>query len=152
MSQNKFVKGFRDCYQYDGKIFYLELIIDGDDVYKPGTLLFHINHTQNILSGTLIKNEFEMTQWDNDKFNQWLTFIESGLSCSFDTWVHDDNNEKFGPVTLSYDHVQNIMTIPLHEGKYWFDSAKIVVDQCVINELHDLYQGINDYCSSIIMK
>ncbi len=153
MSKKEFVKSYRNCYQYEGDIFNMELIIDGDDVYKPGTILLGCNKMKNVLSSTFINNEIDLIQWDNDKFNDFLVMMGSGLSCTFDARVHDDRNT-FALIILSYNHLHNILIIPLHEGKYYIDDIKIIVDQNVVNELYDLYNGIKKYynCDSILIK
>jgi hypothetical protein len=149
-TENVFVKGYSGCHKYRGKIFSFKLIVNGDDMYGPGTMLLEYKKVANKFSHSTNRNEIDMNHWNNDEFDKFIDFIDSGKSCTFDTQVY--GYRKSHPITLSYNHQDNILKIPIHEEKYWMNTALIIIDHQTISELRDLCDGINKYCQEVIAK
>lgn len=144
MTERVFNKGYWDCDEYNGIVFNFELIIRGDDMYPANTLLFGFNRTENLLSKTIFNDEIDLTKWDNNEYKKWIDLIKLGESCEYNVCVKYDEIP-LTLMTMKYDKVSNVITIPLREGKYYVDNVRLSVDANVINELYDLYYGIEKY-------
>jgi hypothetical protein len=125
---------------YEGIYFNFELVTEGDDVYPENTLLFYIKESKNLLSTIYIsKNEMDLATWNNQEFKQFIDSMLTNMECTFDCAVKDDN-KKIYPIKFSYKN--NILKIPMHEGKYHIDTIELKIDSLICEELMILHKII----------
>ena len=130
-------------FEHNGTYFRFEVLNKGDDVYKDNTLLLIANDTTNIVSksfATCLTNEFDLRTWNNDLFKQFINNILDGKDNIFNCAVKDDR-DIIVPIEISFKN--NILKIPLHEGKYHIDDLNLKVDELLCNELLFMCSKIN---------
>lgn len=126
---------------YESEQFNFEVVVLGDDMYPPDTLLLYSKpETKNTVNqGLTIKNEIDLKSWNNLEFKDFLNKISNREPGFFECFVHDDPVKK---IKIQYNEKSNILTIPLREGKYYIMDADLIVDDQIVTDLFELYRLI----------
>ena len=132
---------------HEGKYFYFEVLYEGDDVYYSNTLLITAQDTPNIILESerkdrhfFITNEFDLRTWNNDAFKQFIDNISNAKDDVFKCGVKDDGDTV---VSVQMSFKNNILTIPIHEGKYCMAHLNLKVDKSLCDELLFIHSKIN---------